>query len=222
MRDIANLRLVSQKFHFLTLLHKAVNKFSKFPKKIFKIKILTELKCFLKEFIEELKLHFDFSEIIYFNYCLSFFDSFDLVQFLLHLFFCPQAKLVFNDCYFFSMILIDDTEASLEFLNSTEYFFRLIFARLVFPSDLSENLFHKKNDRFICNVFYKSESKYQIIKSCEERCMKFVAIVNPIDLIISYFEVFVRFFVIFFINCQKIVYFFLKNRLEILIKERFY
>ena len=67
MRDIANLRLVSQKFRWLTYLHKTVNKFSKFSKKIFKIEILTELKSFLKEFIEELKLHFDFSELISFT-----------------------------------------------------------------------------------------------------------------------------------------------------------
>ena len=92
MRDIANLRLVSQKFRFLTLLHKTVNKFSKFSKEIFKIEILTELKCFLKEFTEELKLHFDFSEIIYFNYRFFFFDSFDLVQFLLHLFFVLELN----------------------------------------------------------------------------------------------------------------------------------
>ena len=60
------------------------------------------------------------------------------MQFLLHLFFCPRAELVLNDCYFCLMILIDDTEASLEFVKTTEYFFRLIFARSVFPSDLSE------------------------------------------------------------------------------------
>ena len=61
VRDIANFRLVRQKFRWLSYLHKTVNKFSKFPKKIFKIEILTELKSFLKEFFEELKLHFDFS-----------------------------------------------------------------------------------------------------------------------------------------------------------------
>ena len=89
MRDIANLRLVSQKFRWLTYLHKTVNKFSKCSKKVFKIKILTELKSFLKEFGEELKLHFGFSELIYFNYYLPFFDSFDLDQILLHWLFCP-------------------------------------------------------------------------------------------------------------------------------------
>ena len=89
MRDIANLRLVSQKFRWLTFFHKTVNKFSKLSKKIFKIIILSELKSFLKEFVEELKLHFDFSELIYFNYYLSFFDSFDLDHFLLHLFLSP-------------------------------------------------------------------------------------------------------------------------------------
>ena len=67
MRDIANLRLNNGKFLCLTYLHKTVNKFSKFSKKVFKIEILTELKSFLKEFIEELKLHFDFSELISFT-----------------------------------------------------------------------------------------------------------------------------------------------------------
>ena len=57
MRDIANLQLVSQRFRWLTYLHKTVNRFSKFSKKIFKIEILTELKSFLKEFVEGLKLH---------------------------------------------------------------------------------------------------------------------------------------------------------------------
>ena len=56
-------------------------------------------------------------------------------------------------------------------------------------------------DRFRCNVFY--ESKYQIIKSCEERCMKFVVIANPTDLIISYFEVFACFFCNFFYKMSK-------------------
>ena len=68
MRDIAKPRLVSQKFRWLTYFHKTVNKFSKFSKKIFKTKILTELKSFLKKFVEELKLYFHFSDLIYFNY----------------------------------------------------------------------------------------------------------------------------------------------------------
>ena len=101
------------------------------------------------------------------------------------------------------MILIDDTEASLEFFNSTEHYFRLIFARSVFSPDLLDKFILQKNDRFRCNVFYESESKYQIIKSCEERCMKFVVTANPSDLIISYFDVFVRFFCNFFHKISK-------------------
>ena len=102
------------------------------------------------------------------------------------------------------MILTDDSESSLEFFNSTEHYFRLVFSRSgpAFLPDLSDKFMLQKYDQFRCNVFYESESKYQIIKSCEERCMKFVVIANPTDLIISYFEVFVRFFfVIFFIKC---------------------
>ena len=99
------------------------------------------------------------------------------------------------------MILIDDTEASLEFLNSIQHYFRLIFARSFFLPDLFDKFIWQKNDRFRCNVFYESESKYQIIKSGEERCMKFVVIANPTDLIISCFELFVRFFGNFFLKC---------------------
>ena len=97
------------------------------------------------------------------------------------------------------MILIDDTEASLEFFNSTEHYFGLIFARSVFLPDLLDKFISQKNDRFRCNVFYESKSKYQTIKSCEERCMKFVVIANPTDLITSCFEVFVCFFYNFFL-----------------------
>ena len=120
------------------------------------------------------------------------------------------------------MILIDDTEASLEFFNSTEHYFRHIFARSAFLRDLLDKFILQKNDRFRCIVFYESESKYQIIKSCKERFMKFVLIANPTDLIISYFEVFVCFFVIFFIKCRKIAHFFLINKQEILMKDRFH
>ena len=171
-----------------------------------------------------MKLHLVFSGLIYFDYSLSFFDSFDLDQFLFHLFFRPQVELVFNNCYFCLMILTDDTESSFEFFNSTEHYFRLVFSRsgTAFLPDLSDKFILQKNDRFRCTVFYKSESKYQIRKSGEERCMKFVVIANPTDLIISCFELFVRFFGNFFLKCQKIVHIFLKNKQEILIKDRFY
>ena len=168
MRDIANLQLVCKKFHWLTYLHKTVNKFLRVSGIIFKIEILTEPKSFLKDFVEELKLHFDFSELIYFNYYLSFFDSFDFDRFLIHLLFCPPSELVLNDYYFCSMILLGGTEVSLEVFNSTENYFRLIFARSVFSPDLLDKFILQKNDRFRCNVFYESEAKYQNIKSCEE------------------------------------------------------
>ena len=95
------------------------------------------------------------------------------------------------------MILIYDTEVSLECFNSTEHCFRSIFARSVFSPGLLDKFVSQKNDRIRCNVFYEEESKYQIIKSCEERYRKFVVIVNPTDHMISYLEVFVCFFAIF-------------------------
>ena len=84
----------------------------------------------------------------------------DLDQFLLHLLFCSQSEIVFSDCYFCSMILIDDTEVSFEFFNSTEHYFRLIFARSVFTPDLLDKFISQKSGQFRCNVFYEAESKY--------------------------------------------------------------
>ena len=69
--------------------------------------------------------------------------------------------------------------------------------------DLLDKFISQKNDRFRCNVFYESKPKHQTIKSWEERFMKFVVIVNPTDLIISDFEVFVSFFYNFFYKMLK-------------------
>ena len=44
------------------------------------------------------------------------------------------------------MFLTDDTEASLEFFDSTEHFIRLIFARLVFLPDLLDKFILQNND----------------------------------------------------------------------------
>ena len=54
------------------------------------------------------------------------------------------------------MILTDDSESSLEFFNSTEHYFRLVFSRSgpAFLPDLSDKFMLQKYDRFRCNVFY--------------------------------------------------------------------
>ena len=56
------------------------------------------------------------------------------------------------------MILIDDPEASPEFFNLTEHYFRLIFERSVFSQDLLDKFISQENDRFRCNAFYESEN----------------------------------------------------------------
>ena len=57
------------------------------------------------------------------------------------------------------MILIDDTEASLEFFNSTEHYFRLIFARSVFSPDLLDKFILRKNDRFLDVMYFTSQNQ---------------------------------------------------------------
>ena len=60
------------------------------------------------------------------------------------------------------MILIDDTEAFIEFFNSTEHYFRLIFARSVFLSELSDKFISQKNDQFRCNVFLSQNQNIRL------------------------------------------------------------
>ena len=84
------------------------------------------------------------------------------------------------------MILIDDTEASLELFNSTKHYFGLVFARSVFSPDLLDKFIsQKKMNDFDVLYFMSHNQNIKIIKPFEERCMKLVVIDNPTDLIIK-------------------------------------
>ena len=72
------------------------------------------------------------------------------------------------------MILLMTLEHPLNFLIQLNITLGSFLQVQFFLPDLLDDFFLQGNDQFRFNVFYKSESKYQIIKSCEERCMNFL------------------------------------------------
>ena len=69
-----------------------------------------------------------------------------------------------------------------------------MFSKYIFSHTASEIFNVQKNNRFSLYIFYGSKTVYKIIKSEEQRCIKFAAVLNQSDLIILFAEVFVRIF----------------------------
>ena len=83
--------------------------------------------------------------------------------------------------------------ASVSFRSSIDHYFKLMFSKNVFSQTTSEIFNVEKNNRFSLNIFYGSKTVYEI-KSDEQRCTKFVTVLNQSDLITLFAEVFVRIF----------------------------
>ena len=69
-----------------------------------------------------------------------------------------------------------------------------MFSKYIFSHMASEIFNVQKSNRFSLYIFYGSKTVYKIIKSEEQRCIKFAAVLNQSDLIILFAEVFVRIF----------------------------
>ena len=69
----------------------------------------------------------------------------------------------------------------------------LCFLKNIFSQTTSKVFNVEKNNRFSLNIFYGSKTVYEI-KSDEQRCTKFVTVLNQSDLITLFAEVFVRIF----------------------------
>ena len=69
-----------------------------------------------------------------------------------------------------------------------------MLSKNIFLQTTSEIFNVDTNNRFSLNIFYGSKAVFEIIKSDEQRCVKFVTVLNQSDLIILFSEVFVRTF----------------------------
>ena len=102
---------------------------------------------------------------------------------------CSRSEVSFSSYNFCSLLLADNASAS--FRSSIDYYFKLMFSKNIFSQKISEIFNVEKNNRFCLNTFYGSKTVYEIIKSEEQRCIKFVTVLNQSDLIILFAEVFV-------------------------------
>ena len=114
-------------------------------------------------------------------------------------------------------MLLDN--ASVSFRSSIDHYFKLMFSKNIFSQTTSEIFNVEKNNRFSLNIFYGRKKVYDIIKSDEQRCIKFVTVSNQSDLIILFAEFLSEFFVIIFIWFHYIFCFFLNKLQKIFLKE---
>ena len=96
---------------------------------------------------------------------------------------------------------------------------KLMFSKNIFSQTTSEIFNVEKNNRSSLNIFYGSKTVYKIIKSEEQRCIKFVTVLNQSDLIILFAEVFVRIFCHHFYLVSLDFCFFLNKLQKVILKE---
>ena len=82
----------------------------------------------------------------------------------------------------------------MKIMFSKQIFMKLMFFKNIFSQTTSEIFNVEKNNRSSLNIFDRSKTVYKIIKSEEQRCIKFFTALNQSDLIILFAEVFVRIF----------------------------
>ena len=128
------------------------------------------------------------SDIKFFLYL----NIFSVINFFCNLFNCSRSEVSFSSCNFCSLLLLHN--ASVSFRSSIDHDFKLMFSKNIFLQTTSEIFNVEKNDRFSLNIFYGNKKVYDIIKSDEQRFIKFVTVSNQSDLIILFAEVFVRIF----------------------------
>ena len=167
-----------------------------FSKIAFDLDFNHHLTLFLESIFDSLGFNFNLRNMLHFRYrVFSLFEYFQRDQFFAHLFNCSRSEVSFSSCNFCSLLLLGN--ASVSFCLSIDHYFKLIFSRNIFSQTTSEIFNVGKNKRFSLNIFHGSKKVYDIIKSDEQRCIKFVTVSNQSDLIILFAEVFVTIFIWF-------------------------
>ena len=127
----------------------------------------------------------------------SLFEYLQCDQFFARSFNCSRSEVSFSSCNYCILLLLDN--ASVSFRSSIDHYFKLMFSKNTFWQATSEIFNVEKNNRFSLNIFHGSKTVYAIIKSDEQRCIKFVTVLNQSDLIILFADFSSEFFVIIFI-----------------------
>ena len=191
--DSANLRRVCKRLREITLHNKKMRSYMVFSKNVFDLDFNHHLTLSFESIFDRLGFNFNLPDMLHFRYrVFSLFEYFQHDQFLAHLFNCSRSEVSFSFCNLCSLLLLDN--ASVSFRLSIDHYFKLMFSKNIFSQTTSEIFNVEKNNRFSLNIFYGSKKVYDIIRSGEQRCIKFVTVSNQSDPIILFAEVFVRIF----------------------------
>ena len=195
--DLTNLRCVCKCMREITSLNEKIRSYLVFSKNVFDLDFNQHLTLFFESIFDRFGFNFNLADMLHFQ-CRAFslFEYLQCDQFFAHLFNCSRSEVSFSSCNFCSLLLLHN--ASVSFRSSIDHDFKLMFSKNIFLQTTSEIFNVEKNDRFSLNIFYGNKKVYDIIKSDEQRFIKFVTVSNQSDLIILFAEVFVR------ISCHQI------------------
>ena len=114
-----------------------------------------------------------------------------ITNILCHLLFCQRsANSNKGQCRLCSRLYVKDAN---DFVSSIKYHFSLIFSNNKIFSNEIELLFVKvRRMRFNLEVLYSSETNFQLVDSKQNRCMYFLAVKQPCDVVVFLSEVYVR------------------------------
>ena len=144
------------------------------------------------ELIHKPTFYFDFNDTLFLNYRLKFLkNEFCITNVLCHLLFWQRPPNS-NEGQWRLCSRVYAKDAS-DFVSSIKYHFSLIFSNNKIFSNEIELLFVKaRRMRFNSKVLYSSETHFQLVNSKQNRCMYFLAVKQPCDIIFFLSEVYVR------------------------------
>ena len=145
--------------------------------------VIVKVKIF-DELIERLNFYFKFNDKLFSNYRLqSLKNEFSITNVLSHLLFCcrsPNSNE--GQCSSCSRLYVKDAD---DFISSIKYPFSLIFSNdKIFSNEIKLLFVKSRKMKFDLDILYSSETHFQLLDFKQNRCISFLAAMQPCDIIV--------------------------------------
>ena len=143
--------------------------------------VIDKVKIF-DELIERLNFYFKFNDKLFSNYRLqSLKYEFSITNVLSHLLFCCRSPNS-NEGQWSSCSRLYAKDAD-DFISSIKYPFSLIFSNdKIFSNEIKLLFVKSRKMKFDLDTLYSFETHFQLLDSKQNRCMCFLAAMQPYDI----------------------------------------
>ena len=143
--------------------------------------VIVKVKIF-DELIERLNFYFKFNDKLFSNYRLqSLKYEFSITNVLSHLLFCCRSPNS-NEGQWSSCSRLYAKDAD-DFISSIKYPFSLIFSNdKIFSNEIKLLFVKSRKMKFDLDTLYSFETHFQLLDSKQNRCMCFLAAMQPYDI----------------------------------------